>query len=164
MLTLGPKVTCLPHFGQNKKFSQKKSPLLFSVYWILTSCKKSEKSNKPILRKRHYRWTGVQKVSKKSIVQKVLVKLWSILWVIPIKMVNFINIEGSRAFNFTKSTYLKACILYLLYFTKRKHFKNYEKWFLFHLKISFCSKDIYFFWFFSFLSTASRFKGQMKME
>ena len=31
------------------------------------------------------------------------------------------------------------------YFTKRKHFKNYEEWFLFHLKRSFRSRDIHFF-------------------
>ena len=55
--------------------------------------------------------------------------------------------------------YLKACVLYLLYFTKRKHFKNCKKTlcilskkvFTFSIYSIFCN-------FFSFLSTVSRFK------
>ena len=57
------------------------------------------------------------------------------------------------------SLQLKACVLYLLSFTeKKKHFKNYQKCFLFHLKSSFRSQGIQFFVIFLFLSTVSRFK------
>ena len=35
----------------------------------------------------------------------------------------------------------KACELYFLYFTNRKHFKNYGKVFLFHIKIFVRSRD-----------------------
>ena len=35
--------------------SQKRASSLFFIYWTLTSCKKSEKRHKQILRKRHYR-------------------------------------------------------------------------------------------------------------
>ena len=45
-----------------------------------------------------------------------------------------------------------------LCFTKRKHFKNYEKCFMFHLKSSFCSKNIQIFIFFPFRFTFYRFK------
>ena len=51
-----------------------------------------------------------------------------------------------------------------LSFTKRKHFKNYEKCFLFHRKSPFCFRDIQFFVFFPFLSTASRRKGSDETE
>ena len=40
---------------------------------------------------------------------------------------------------------LKLVSSNFLYFTKRKHFKNYGKRFLFHLKSSFHSRDIQFF-------------------
>ena len=43
--------------GIIRVFLKKLAPSLSSVYWTLTSCKKSEKSNEPILRKRHYRRT-----------------------------------------------------------------------------------------------------------
>lgn len=39
-------------------FPKKRASSRFSVYWILTSLKKIETSNEPILRKRHYRWTN----------------------------------------------------------------------------------------------------------
>ena len=42
-----------PYFGQNNNFSWKKGPSLVNVSCILTSCKKSEKINEPILRKIH---------------------------------------------------------------------------------------------------------------
>ena len=64
VLILGPQMAHLLHFGQNMSFSEKRASSLFSVYWILTSFKKIEKSNEPILRKRHYRrtngWTDKQ--------------------------------------------------------------------------------------------------------
>ena len=50
--------------------------------------------------------------------------------------------------------WLKACVHYFLsnfyFLTKWCPFKNYEKCFLFHLKISFRSRDIQFFVFLSF--------------
>ena len=58
-----------------------------------------------------------------------------------------------------KNKNLKACVLYFLHLTKRKHFKNYEKLFLFHLKDSLHSRDINFFVIFFFLFTVSIFKG-----
>ena len=51
--------------------------------------------------------------------------------------------------------------IYIYILLKTKHFKNHEKCFLFHLKCPFHSQDIQFF---SFLSTVSRFKGEMKRE
>ena len=55
---------------------------------------------------------------------------------------------------------LKACIRYFLlifcFFTKLQPFEKYEKYLLFHLKSSFCSRDIQIFVIFSFLSTLSR--------
>ena len=53
---------------------------------------------------------------------------------------------------------LKGCVLYFLCFTKRMHFRNYENWFLFHLKISFR------FWYVLFVVIFSLLKGQMKPE
>ena len=42
----------LPKFGQKNEFSTKNQiPSIFSIYSPLTSCKKTEKTNKPILRK-----------------------------------------------------------------------------------------------------------------
>ena len=47
--------------------------------------------------------------------------------------------------NFTKPSYLKACVRYFyqifIFFTKWQPFKNYEKYFLFHQKSSFRSWD-----------------------
>ena len=48
--------------------------------------------------------------------------------------------EGMFRASIVWKKYLKACVLY--FFTKRKHFRNYERWFLFRRKISFCSPDI----------------------
>ena len=50
---------------------------------------------------------------------------------------------------------LKACVLYVSYFTKRINFKNYVKWFLSDLKSCFSSQDIQCFVVF-FYSTVSR--------
>ena len=44
MLILGLKMTHSPHFRQNMNFLRKKALLLFSVYWILTLCKKQRKA------------------------------------------------------------------------------------------------------------------------
>ena len=54
--------------------------------------------------------------------------------------------------------------LIFLYFDKRKHFKNYEKFFLFNLKSYFCFQDILFFVFFPFLSTVSGLKGSTETD
>ena len=43
-----------PILGKSRHFLKKTAPSLFSVYWILTSCKKSAKSNEPISRKMRY--------------------------------------------------------------------------------------------------------------
>ena len=52
----------LPHFGHGKNFPQKTGSMSLSpIYLTLTSCKKSEKSNEPILRKWHDRWKAWQK-------------------------------------------------------------------------------------------------------
>ena len=40
-------------------------------------------------------------------------------------------------------------VFFFLYFTKRKHFKNYEKFFLFHLNSSFLFRDFQGFVFFA---------------
>lgn len=47
-------VLWLPNVSQNCNFPQK-NELLFCVYVVLTSWKKSEKSNASILRKQHYK-------------------------------------------------------------------------------------------------------------
>ena len=47
----------LPYFGQIDIFTQKRTSTLFSVYWTLTSSKKSEKSNEVIQKKQRYRRT-----------------------------------------------------------------------------------------------------------
>ena len=53
---------------------------------------------------------------------------------------------------------LEDYVLYFLCSTKRKHFKNYEKHFLFCLKSSVRSQYIQFCVFFPFLSIVSRTK------
>ena len=40
-----------PKKGKTGFFPKNRAPSLFCVYWTLTSCKKSEKTNEPILRK-----------------------------------------------------------------------------------------------------------------
>ena len=45
---------------------------------------------------------------------------------------------------------LKACVLYYLYYSKRKHFKNSERCFLFYLKSSLRYRDIQFYLIFFF--------------
>ena len=47
----------LPIFDETKFLLKKGAASLFSVYLILTSCKKSGKGNKPIMRKECERWT-----------------------------------------------------------------------------------------------------------
>ena len=54
--------------------------------------------------------------------------------------------------------YLKLVPAIFYFSTKWQSFKNYEKYFLFHLKSSFHSGDIQIFVFFPFFSTLSRFK------
>ena len=51
ILILGPNMPHLPRLGHNKNFSQKKG------FFLLTSSKKSQKRNAPILRERRYRQT-----------------------------------------------------------------------------------------------------------
>lgn len=54
MLLVDLKMPHLPHL-RIKQFSQQKNPpKLLSIYWALASCKKSQKSNEPILRKGRY--------------------------------------------------------------------------------------------------------------
>ena len=57
-------------------FSKKKPPLLFSIYWILRSCKKSEKNNELILRKERYRWMDRQTDEQRQI-QRILYLGWA---------------------------------------------------------------------------------------
>ena len=73
--------------------------------------------------------------------------------------------------NQDKKDDLKLMPSIFFYFTKRTHFTNYKKRFLFDLKSSFCSQDIKFF--VIFFPSFSQFadskgskgsKGQMKLE
>ena len=48
----------LPKFGQKWIFNKNQALLLFSIYSPLTPCKKSEKTNEPILGKNLKRWTN----------------------------------------------------------------------------------------------------------
>ena len=70
----------------------------------------------------------------------------------------FSTINSAKCnFNFLK---LVSAIFYqiFIFFTKWQPLKNYEKCFLFHLKISFCSQDIKFFVIFSLPFCTSRYK------
>ena len=67
--------------------------------------------------------------------------------------------SGTSSWKLDDCIDFKAYFHYLLYFTKRKSFKGYEKCFLFHLKIFLQSGDIQFFVIFSFLSTFFGFNG-----
>ena len=51
--------------------------------------------------------------------------------------------------NFELLVRILYTLMLFLYFTKRKNFKNYERFFLFHLKISFHTRDIQIFVIFS---------------
>ena len=55
-IAIGPQNDPFTPFQIKEEFlSKKKCPPLFSVYWILTPSKKSEKSNETILSNRRYR-------------------------------------------------------------------------------------------------------------
>ena len=51
----------LPHFGQNKNFTQKRASSLLRIYWTLSFMQKyNKKSNELTLRKQRYRQTNGQ--------------------------------------------------------------------------------------------------------
>ena len=83
-----------------------------------------------------------------------------LLHVIPV----YILVHGVVTIKFSKLLFLdfRAYIVYFLYFTKEKKFKNYEKHLLLHLKCCFHSQNIQFIAIFPFLFTVSRFKRSDK--
>ena len=85
------------------------------------------------------------------------------------------NFYFSKPFSFTQifsqKPFIKACVRYFfikfLFLTKWEPFKNYEKCSLFHLKSSFCSRDIQIFVFLSsplFLPVSHCFRGWWKIN
>ena len=70
-------------------------------------------------------------------------------------------------FFFNEKKAINACVHYFLsnfyFFIKWQAFKNYEKCFLFHVKISFCSRDTQIFVIFPFPHFLDS-KGQMEVE
>ena len=55
--------------------SKKKPPLFFRIYWILSSCKKSEKNNELILRKKRYRWMD-RRTNEQRQIHRILCLGW----------------------------------------------------------------------------------------
>ena len=51
MITLGPKINNLPHFGHNNNFPQKMGSVMFMCLFNPTFMKKSEKGTELIMRK-----------------------------------------------------------------------------------------------------------------
>ena len=83
----GPKNRPFTPFWPKQRFFSKKVPSLFSHYWTLTLCKKSEKSNEPMLGKQHYRLLdGWMELNSKD------PPVWSLqLLLIPTRLFNILN-------------------------------------------------------------------------